>query len=74
MLLIVGERDHPVPLASYAPAEAREKMGNFVELGQTAVKEMPHGTLVVVPNCGYIPHIEKPREFQQAIMAFLRGN
>ena len=74
VLLIVGERDHTVPLASYAPAEAREKMGNFVELGRTAVKEMPHGRLVVVPNCGHIPHIEKPREFQQAIMGFLRDN
>jgi pimeloyl-ACP methyl ester carboxylesterase len=74
VLLIVGERDHTVPLASYATSEAREKMGNFVELGRTAVKEMPHGTLVVVPNCGHIPHIEKPQEFQQAIMGFLRGN
>jgi pimeloyl-ACP methyl ester carboxylesterase len=74
VLLIVGERDHTVPLASYAPAGAREKMGNFVELGRTAVKEMPRGRLVVVPNCGHIPHIEKPREFQQAIMTFLRGN
>jgi len=73
-LLIVGEKDHTVPLASYASAEARAKMGDFVELGRAAVKEIPHGTLVVVPDCGHIPHIEKPRDFQQALMGFLRGS
>jgi len=73
-LLIVGEKDHTVPLASYASAEARAKMGDFVELGRAAAKEIPHGTLVVVPDCGHIPHIEKPRDFQQALMGFLRGS
>jgi pimeloyl-ACP methyl ester carboxylesterase len=73
-LLIVGEKDHGVPLASYAPDEVRATMGNFVELGRAAVKEMPRGTLVVVSDCGHIPHIEKPREFQQALMDFLRAN
>jgi pimeloyl-ACP methyl ester carboxylesterase len=72
-LVIVGEKDHAVPLASYAPAEARARMGNFVELGRAAVKEIPHGTLVVVPDCGHIPHIEKPEEFKEALMGFLRG-
>ncbi len=72
-LLIVGEKDHTVPLASYASPEARAKMGDFVALGHAAVKEMPHGTLVVVPDCGHIPHLEKPREFQQSLMDFLRG-
>jgi pimeloyl-ACP methyl ester carboxylesterase len=54
-LLIVGEKDHTVPLASYASAEARAKMGDFVELGRIAAKEIPHGTLVVVPDCGHNP-------------------
>jgi pimeloyl-ACP methyl ester carboxylesterase len=48
-------------------------MGNFVELGRAAAKDIPHGTLVVVPDCGHIPHIEKPHEFQQALTAFLDG-
>ncbi len=47
-------------------------MGDFVELGRAAVKEMPHGTLIVVSDCGHIPHLEKPLEFQQALMGFLR--
>jgi pimeloyl-ACP methyl ester carboxylesterase len=73
-LLIVGEKDHTVPLASYASPEARAKMGDFVDLGRAAAKEIPHGTLVVVPDSGHIPHLEKPREFQQALMAFLGGS
>lgn len=72
-LLIVGENDHTVPLVSYAPPEARANMGDFVALGRSAAKDIPHATLVVVPGCGHIPHLEKPGEFQQALMAFLRA-
>jgi pimeloyl-ACP methyl ester carboxylesterase len=74
VLLIVGEKDRTVPLASYASVEARAKMGDFVELGRAAAKEIPHATLVVVPDCGHIPHIEKPGEFERALMNFLRGS
>jgi pimeloyl-ACP methyl ester carboxylesterase len=73
-LVIVGEMDLTVPLASYASVEARAKMSNFVELGRAAAKEIPQGTLVVVPDCRHIPRIEKPREFEQALLAFLGGN
>jgi pimeloyl-ACP methyl ester carboxylesterase len=73
-LLVVGEKDHTVPLASHAPAEARAKMGNFVELGRAAAKDIPHATLVVVPDCGHIPHVEKPLKFEQALLGFLRTN
>jgi pimeloyl-ACP methyl ester carboxylesterase len=72
-LLIVGENDHTVPLSKYAAPEGRAKMGNFVEMGHAAVKEMPHGALVVVPDCGHIPHLEKSHEFQEALMGFLAG-
>jgi pimeloyl-ACP methyl ester carboxylesterase len=73
-LLIVGEKDHTVPLANYAPPGVRAKMGDFVELGRAAVTEMPHGTLVMISDCGHIPHLEKPVEFQQALREFLRGS
>jgi pimeloyl-ACP methyl ester carboxylesterase len=72
-LLIVGAQDHTVPLASYASPEARATMGDFVAMGRAAVKELRHGTLVVVPECGHIPHLEKPGEFQQAVTGFLRS-
>lgn len=73
-LLIVGEKDHTVPLASYAPPEARAKMGDFVALGRAAAKEIPHAALVVVPDSGHIPHIERPKEFQQALLDFLHSS
>jgi pimeloyl-ACP methyl ester carboxylesterase len=73
-LIIVGEKDRTVPLGNYAPAEARAKMGDFVELGRLAAKEIPHGILVVISDCGHIPHIEKPQEFQQALVGSLRGS
>ena len=71
-LVIVGAQDRTVPLASYAPAGERAEMGDFVELGRAAVKEVPHGRLVVIADCGHIPHLEKPREFQEALLGFLR--
>jgi pimeloyl-ACP methyl ester carboxylesterase len=71
-LLIVGDRDHTVPLRAYAKPEDRKKMGNFVELGRAAVKDIPHARLVVVPGSGHVPHLEKPAEFRAAVLEFLR--
>jgi len=73
-LVIVGEKDHTVPFASHASPEARAKMGNFVELGRAAARDIPHATLVVVPDCGHIPHLEKTLEFEQALLGFLRAS
>lgn len=73
-LVIVREKDRTVPLASYASAEARAKMGNFVELGRAAAKGIPKVKLVVIPDSGHIPRIETPREFEQALLAFLGGS
>jgi len=72
-LLIVGEKDHTVPLGSHASAEARAKMGNFVELWRAAAKDIPPATLVVVPDCGHIPHLEKTLKFEQALLGFLHA-
>jgi len=74
VLLIVGEKDHTVPLGGYATAEARAKMGNFVELARSAAKDIPHSSVVLIPDCGHIPHIEKPREFQRALQDFLSAS
>lgn len=71
-LLVVGDKDHAVPLGNYASAEARQAMGNFVELGRAAVREIPHARLMVIPGCGHIPHIEKRAEFEAALVEFLR--
>jgi pimeloyl-ACP methyl ester carboxylesterase len=71
-LLMVGEKDHTVPLSAKAPQQLRERMGHFPELAQQAAKEIPNASAVVVPDCGHIPHIEKPEIFQRELLEFLR--
>ncbi|MEM6256411.1 MAG: alpha/beta hydrolase [Cyanobacteria bacterium P01_D01_bin.156] len=33
-------------------------------------KTIPHNQLVWIPDCGHVPHLEKPRNTAQAIMSF----
>ena len=73
-LLIVGEKDRTVPLRNYASEADREKMGDFVKLGQQAVKQMPRGRLEVMTNTGHIPHIERAEQFRKLVLAFLAAN
>lgn len=71
VLLMVGEQDHAAAFLAFAPPDVRAKMGRIAELARAAVKEIPHGTLVVVPKTGHIPHLEKPEEFRKAVLEFL---
>jgi pimeloyl-ACP methyl ester carboxylesterase len=71
-LLVVGEQDHTVVLGSFAAPDVRKTMGNFPQLGKDAVSKMPNGTLVVVPNCGHIPHMEQPEIFHKAVLDFIK--
>jgi pimeloyl-ACP methyl ester carboxylesterase len=70
-LVIVGDKDHTVPLGGYATPEARTKMGNFVELGRAAAGDIPQAKLIIITDAGHIPHTEKPQEFQRALLEFL---
>jgi pimeloyl-ACP methyl ester carboxylesterase len=74
VLLIVGEEDHAAALRDFASPEVRPTMGHIAELARTAIKAIPRGTLVVLPRTGHIPHIERPEQFQQAVMEFLRAH
>ena len=69
-LLIVGQEDHVAPLSAYASAEVRSTMGRVAELAQRVIKDVPNGTLVVVPNAGHIPHLEQPTVFFPAMLKF----
>jgi pimeloyl-ACP methyl ester carboxylesterase len=71
-LLIVGKEDHTVPMSAYASADVRPTLGHIVELAQKVIKEVPDGTLAIVPDAGHIPHIEQPNVFQGNLMEFLR--
>jgi pimeloyl-ACP methyl ester carboxylesterase len=35
--------------------------------------ELPNAQLVVVPNCGHVPHEECPQPFLAAVSSFLAG-
>jgi pimeloyl-ACP methyl ester carboxylesterase len=70
-LLIVGEKDHSVPLGNYAPPDELTRLGDFLALSQAAVAEIPNARRVVVPDCGHIPHIEFPQQFLDAFLPFL---
>jgi pimeloyl-ACP methyl ester carboxylesterase len=70
-LLIVGAEDHVVPLGQYASPEEVARLGDFQTLSEEAAKDIPHAKRVVVPECGHIPHLEKPEEFLAAFLPFL---
>ncbi len=70
-LLVVGDKDRTAILAPSAPAELREKMGHYPELAREAARDIGHASVVVVPECGHIPHLEHPEIFYQALLSFL---
>ena len=70
-LIVVGQQDHTAPFSTYAPPEIRGRMGHVPELARAAASEIPHGAVVVIPDCGHIPHIERSGEFRKAIFNFL---
>jgi pimeloyl-ACP methyl ester carboxylesterase len=74
-LLIVGAEDRTVPLGQYADPEVRKTMGNYPELARSAARQIPnqHGSVVIIPRAGHIPHLEKSEQFQQALLNFLRS-
>jgi pimeloyl-ACP methyl ester carboxylesterase len=70
-LLIVGAEDHVVPLGQYAKREDLARLGDFVSLSAQAVRDIPQATRTVVPDCGHIPHLEKPEQFLAEFLPFL---
>jgi len=54
-LIIWGERDRVVP----------------VHQAHEAAKRLPNGRLAVIPDCGHLPHIERPDQFVRALDQFL---
>lgn len=71
VLLVVGAEDHVVPLGQYAPPAEAARLGDFIALSEAAARDIPRATRVVVPECGHIPHLEKPDQFLTAFLPFL---
>ena len=56
-LLIHGEQDTLIPLAH----------------AQNAARLIPDACLEVFEECGHVPHIEKPTEFNKIVIEFLKS-
>ncbi|GAB1542152.1 hypothetical protein NUACC21_48260 [Scytonema sp. NUACC21] len=44
-----------------------------IKQAQEAVSRLPRGQLVLIPDCGHLPQIERPEEFTEALNQFLAG-
>jgi pimeloyl-ACP methyl ester carboxylesterase len=71
VLLIVGAEDHVVPLGQHAKPEDAARLGDFTGLSAAAARDIPRATRVVIPDCGYIPHLEHPSQFLAEFLPFL---
>jgi 4,5:9,10-diseco-3-hydroxy-5,9,17-trioxoandrosta-1(10),2-diene-4-oate hydrolase len=41
--------------------------------GTGAAARLPNGSLKLIPNCGHLPHVEKPERFVSILGEFLGG-
>jgi pimeloyl-ACP methyl ester carboxylesterase len=55
-LILWGEQDEMIPL----------------RVGQNLHKLIRDSELVVIPECGHLPELEKPAEFVRCVMEFLK--
>jgi pimeloyl-ACP methyl ester carboxylesterase len=72
VLLMAGDQDHGVPLASFAPPELRGKIPGLIESAREVALEFPHWKLVEFAGVGHVPHLEAPQEFEKTILGFLQ--
>ena len=70
-LMIVGEKDGTAPLKHYAAPDMVASMPPLTAAARDAVKDLRHGSLVVVPDVGHVPHLEAPDAFRKAVLDFL---
>ena len=54
-LVVWGERDRVFPVSQ----------------GRNAAAHLPKGSLELIPDCGHLPHVERPDLFVAAVEGFL---
>jgi pimeloyl-ACP methyl ester carboxylesterase len=69
-LLIIGQADRTVLGKNRLPPSLQSVAGQYPELGRKAHAAINGSTLVEIPDCGHIPHIQKPEQFRNAVMTF----
>ncbi|MFH1497145.1 MAG: alpha/beta hydrolase [Verrucomicrobiota bacterium] len=72
VLLIIGQRDRTALNRGRAPAEVRDTLGDYPELGRAAARAIPHAELVELDDVGHLPHIEAFDRFIAPCVDFLQ--
>jgi pimeloyl-ACP methyl ester carboxylesterase len=72
-LVVIGQSDRTVVGKARVKKELLPFAGQYPQLGRRTAKLIPNSTLVEVPNCGHIPHLEAKDTFQKALLSFLAG-
>ena len=70
-LLIIGQDDRTVVGKNRLPPSLQSVAGQYPELGRKTQAAIKGSVLVEVPDCGHIPHIQKPDRFRNAVITFL---
>ncbi|MDB5282104.1 MAG: Hydrolase, alpha/beta fold family protein [Bacteroidota bacterium] len=70
-LIIVGANDRTVIEKTKVPKNLLSTAGVFPKLAENAAWQMQKGSYEIILNCGHIPHIEKPENFQHVVLSYL---
>ncbi len=70
-LVIVGAKDGTAPLKHYAAPDMVASMPALAAAAPDAVRDLRHGSLLVVPGVGHVPHLEAPDVVRRAVSDFL---
>jgi pimeloyl-ACP methyl ester carboxylesterase len=69
-LLIIGQADRTVVGKNRLPPRLQSLAGQYPELGRKTHEAIQGSVLIEVPDCGHIPHIQKPDQFRNAVVNF----
>jgi pimeloyl-ACP methyl ester carboxylesterase len=70
-LIIIGHEDHTVPGKARLLPEMKNVAGDYPRLAAKTHEQIKGSKLVEIAECGHIPHIERPEEFDRALLAFI---
>jgi len=70
-LLIIGHEDRTVVGKARLSPEMKAVAGDYPKLGKRTQELIRGSKLVEIQGAGHIPHIERPEEFDQALLGFL---
>ena len=67
-LLMIGEKDNTAIGKNRAPAEVRERIGNYKGLALETAKAIAGSVLVTFPDYGHAPQIQDPAGFNETLL------